>query len=165
MLPVTILSEDISTIQRERYSHPQPHIMMRMHTLALHHEGESAARIARLLNRDPRTIRDCLKKYRDGGLKAVYEYEKHKRESELEAYSGLIEQELEKRPPQSATEAGAIIEELTGIKRSPTQVREFLKKRNQVFEDGKYSLQSRSRHSERVFGKHDCAVDFIDPVR
>ena len=129
MLRVTILPEDIATIQRDRFYHPQPHIMMRMHVLALHHKGESAARISQLLDRDPRTIRTCLKKYRDGGLKAVYEYEKHKHESELEGYSELIEKELEKRPPQSAAEAGAIIEKLTGIKRSPTQIREFLKKK------------------------------------
>ena len=129
MLRVTISAEDLVTIQRDRYYHPQPHIMMRMHALALHHEGESATRIAQLLNRDPRTIRECLKKYRDSGLAAVYLYEKHKHECELDAYSGLIEQELEKRSPQSAQEAGAIIEELTGIQRSPTQIREFLKKK------------------------------------
>jgi len=140
MLRITISPDDIATIQRDRYYHPQPHIMMRMHALALHHEGESATRIAQLLNRDSRTIRDCLKKYAEGGLNAVYEYEKHKRECELDAYGDLIEKELEKRPPQSTNEAGAIIEELTGIKRSPTQIREFLKKKNQVLEDGKHSL-------------------------
>jgi len=153
MLRVTILSEDLATIQRDRFYHPQPYIMMRMHTLALHHEGESAARIAQLLNRDPRTIRVCLKAYRDGGLQAIYAYEKHKHECALDAYGDLIEQELEKRPPQSAKEAGAIIEELTGIKRCPTQIREFLKKRAQMFEDGKYPLQSRPYCSKRVFGQ------------
>jgi len=129
MLRIPISAEDIPTIQHDRFYHPQPHIMMRMHVLALHHQGESAARIAQLLGRDPRTIRDCLKKYRDGGLKAVYEYEKHKNESELEAHGELIEKEFEQRPPQSAKEAGAVIEQLTGIKRSPTQIRAFLKKR------------------------------------
>jgi transposase len=129
MLQISILAEDLSTIQRDRYYHPQPHIMMRMHTLALHHQGESAARIAQLLDRDPRTIRDCLRTYRDGGLKAVYKYEKHKHECKLMAHGELIEKELEQRPPQSAKEAGAMIEKLTGIKRSETQIREFLKKR------------------------------------
>jgi DNA-binding NarL/FixJ family response regulator len=42
-----------------------------MHILALHHEGESAARIAQLLHRNPKTIRACLPTYRDGGLQAV----------------------------------------------------------------------------------------------
>ena len=132
MLQVSILPEDVPVIQRDRFYHPQPHIMMRMHVLALHHKGESAARIAQLLDRDPRTIRGCLKKYRDGGLKAVCEYEKHKPECELDAFGELIEKELEKNPPRSAKEAGAMIERLTGIKRSETQIREFLKKKGSV---------------------------------
>ena len=103
MLQVRILTEDIPTIQRDRFYHPQPHIMMRMHALALHHEGESAARIAQLLHRDARTIRGCLIKYRDGGLKAVYEYEKHKHESELEEYSELIEKNIEKTTAQKCS--------------------------------------------------------------
>jgi transposase len=129
MLRVSIRPEDLATVYHDRFYHPQPHIMMRMHTLALHHKGESAARIAILLDRNTKTIRACLQAYQDGGLPAVYRYEKHKHESELEAHAPLIEQELEKHPPQSSHEAGALIEKLTGIKRSPTQVRAFLKKR------------------------------------
>jgi hypothetical protein len=62
-------------------------------------------------------------------LQAVYQYEKHKRECELDAHSELIEKELEQHPPQSINEAGSRIETLTGIKRSPTQIRAFLQKK------------------------------------
>ena len=31
MLRISILEEDIPTIQRDRFYHPQPHIMKRMH--------------------------------------------------------------------------------------------------------------------------------------
>jgi transposase len=130
MLRVSIRPDDLATILHDRFYHPQPYIMMRMHTLALHHEGESAARIAQLLHRNPKTIRVCLQTYRDGGLEAVYQYEKHKKESELDAYGDLIENELEKHPAQSYNEASARIEKLTGIKRSLTQVRTFLKKKD-----------------------------------
>jgi transposase len=130
MLRVTISSDDLPTILRDRFYHPHPSIMMRMHTLALHHAGESAARIAVLLDRNPKTIRVCLHAYRDGGLQAVYQYEKHKHESELEAHSDVIVEELTKHPPQSINEAGAVIERLTGERRSPTQVREFIKKKS-----------------------------------
>jgi transposase len=129
MLRVSISPEDLATIHHDRFYHPQPHIMMRMHALALHHAGENATRIAVLLNRNRKTIQACLKTYRDGGLQAVYQYEKHKHECELNTHSELIESELAKHPPQSINEAGATIEKLTGIKRSPTQVRQFLKKR------------------------------------
>jgi len=130
MLRVPISPEDLSTIQYERFYHPQPHIMKRMHILALHHEGENATRIAELLGFDRKTTQACLKSYRDGGLTAVYEYEQYKRKSELDAYSELIEKEFEKHPPQSINEASDRIETLTGgIKRSLTQVRTFLKKK------------------------------------
>lgn len=129
MLKIEILPEDLFIIQRDRYYHPQPHIMIRMNILALHHQGENATRIGELLGRDPRTVRACLTAYQTGGLNAVYHYDKYKPESELEKFSILIEDELAKNPPQSAKEAGARIEELTGIKRSETQIREFLKKK------------------------------------
>jgi transposase len=129
MLRVSISPEDLSTIHHDRFYHPQPYIMMRMHILALHHAGENAVRIAVLLNRNRKTTQACLKAYRDGGLQAVYQYEKHKKECELDAHSELIEKELEQHPPQSINEAGTTIERLTGIKRSPTQIRVFLKKK------------------------------------
>jgi transposase len=152
MLRVIISPEDISTIPRDRFYHPQPHIMVRMHILPLHHEGESAARIAQLLHRNPKTIRVCLHTYRDGGLQAVYEYEKHKQAWALDGYGELLEQEFEKHPPQSLKEARATIERLTDIKRSLSQVRAFLKKRDSVFENGKHSLQSLSCRPKRFFG-------------
>ena len=58
MLRISILEEDIPIIQRDRFYHPQPYIMIRMHILSLHHKGESAPRIAQLLDSDPKTVRD-----------------------------------------------------------------------------------------------------------
>jgi transposase len=129
MLQIAISAADIDIIQRERYYHPQPHIMVRMHILALHHHGEIASRIAELVGRDRRTVCACLKAYRDGGLSAVYKYEKHKQEYELDAYGDLLENEFKNRPPQSIKEARARIAELTGITRGLTQVADFLKKK------------------------------------
>ena len=42
MLRISVLEEDIPTIQRDRFYHTQPHIMVRMHILSLHHKGEFA---------------------------------------------------------------------------------------------------------------------------
>ena len=128
MLRVPISPDDLPTILRDRFYHPQPYIMVRMHALALHHEGENATRIAILLNRNRKTIQTCLKTYRDGGLPAVYAYKKHKHECELNTHSELIEKEFAQHPPQSINEARATIERLTGITRSPTQIAAFLKK-------------------------------------
>lgn len=139
MIRVEISQEDLKTIKRERFYHPQPHVMIRMHVLALHAEGECATRIAKLLGLNRKTAQACLHAYEKDGLDGVYRYEKHKPKSELDGFDTLIEDELAKNPPRTATEAGAKIAELTGIKRSPTQVRAFLKKRNPMPEDGKHS--------------------------
>jgi hypothetical protein len=61
MLRVSISPEDLSTIHHDRFYHPQPYIMMRMHILALHHAGENAARIAVLLNRNRKTTQPASK--------------------------------------------------------------------------------------------------------
>jgi len=49
-------------------------------------------------------------------------------ESELSAHRSSIERFFRDNPPYSAKEAGAEIENLTGIRRSDTQVRKFLKR-------------------------------------
>jgi uncharacterized protein YneF (UPF0154 family) len=46
----------------------------------------------------------------------------------MEEYRDAIEEELKKNPPETIKEAAAMIEKLSGIKRSDTQVRKFLKK-------------------------------------
>lgn len=129
MIRIDISPEDLAIINRERFYHPQPHIMTRMHILALHAKGENATRIAELLGLDRKTAQSCLHSYEKYGLDGIYRYDKHVPTSELEGFSKLIEDELAKNPPRSSAEAGAKIAELTGIKRSPTQVRAFLKKK------------------------------------
>ena len=47
--------------------------------------------------------------------------------SELESQRETLKKYFEKNPPATINEAVYRIEELTGIKRSPTQVRKFLK--------------------------------------
>ena len=44
MLSVPISPDDLPHIHRDRFYHSQPHIMIRMHALALHYEGENATR-------------------------------------------------------------------------------------------------------------------------
>ncbi|MGH2416489.1 MAG: hypothetical protein ACRDEA_22905, partial [Microcystaceae cyanobacterium] len=48
--------------------------------------------------------------------------------SELNQYSDIFKEHFEKNPASSVAEASDVIEKLTGVKRSPTQVREFLKR-------------------------------------
>jgi hypothetical protein len=49
-----------------------------------------------------------------------------KPQSELDKHAETIEAHFRREPARTAAEAQAVIEKLTGIKRSPTQVRQFL---------------------------------------
>jgi hypothetical protein len=46
----------------------------------------------------------------------------------LNKYSDILKDYFEENPPSNVAEASDAIEKLTGIKRSPTQVREFMKR-------------------------------------
>ena len=61
------------------------------------------------------------------GIEKRKEIKFNRPKSELTEHQGTIEAYFESNPPATINEAVKRIEELTGIKRSPTQVRKFLK--------------------------------------
>jgi transposase len=65
---------------------------------------------------------------RDEDLGRVFEQNYNRPQSELEAYRAQIEKAFEEKPPATRREAAVVIEKITGIKRSLTQVGKFLKK-------------------------------------
>ena len=65
-------------------------------------------------------------KYLYEGLSSLYENHYRQPESILEQYNEIIFAHLDQHPVQSINQAVSVIEELTGIKRSPTQIRQFL---------------------------------------
>lgn len=73
------------------------------------------------------TVRSDLEMYQAGGLEKLKELNFYQPTSELEAHRDKIKTEFETCPPKSIVEAVKRIEDLTGIHRSPTQVRGFLK--------------------------------------
>ncbi|MDR1290880.1 MAG: hypothetical protein LBK06_06735 [Planctomycetaceae bacterium] len=129
ILKISYGAEDVSVIQRERYHHPQAAIRQRMTILALHNSGIIAENIPPLADCSKRTVLKVLRIYRTQGLQGIYEYNKCPRRSTLEPYCELITKDFTERPPQTINEACFRIEQLTGVKRCPTAVSNFLKKR------------------------------------
>jgi transposase len=69
-----------------------------------------------------------LREYQEGGVEKLKELNFHRQQSQLVEHKGTLEEYFRAHPPATSAEAAARIEELTGIKRGPTQTREFLKK-------------------------------------
>jgi len=127
-IQLEISAEDQATLNYERYHHPVPLVQRRMEALWLKSHGLPHAQIATLVGICENTLREYFRLYqRDGieGLKVVNFYCPG---SALDEHITSLEDYFRAHPPTSIKEAQAIITSLTGIQRSETQVREFLKK-------------------------------------
>ena len=73
------------------------------------------------------TLTEYLLEFKDRGIDNFRTLKWKGQPSKLNDFKSLIDKEFESKPPKSVNEAQERIEKLTGIKRSPTQVRLFLK--------------------------------------
>jgi len=74
------------------------------------------------------TLRDYFQLYQEGGVERLKEVAIQGPESALQEHSPSLEAYFRAHPPATIKEAQNQIEALTGIKRSETQVRAYLKK-------------------------------------
>jgi transposase len=112
----------------ERYHHPIPLVQRRMEVLWLKSHGLPHALSAKLAGVSANTMREYCRLYEDGGLEKLKEVNFYRPESALHTHITSLEAHFQANPPATIKEAQSEIEALTGIKRSETQVREFLKK-------------------------------------
>ena len=84
--------------------------------------------IAQLVGVSENTIREYFALYEQGGVEKLKELNYYRPESELNAHIVSLEAHFRENPPKSIKQAQSEIEAITGVKRSETQVGEFLKK-------------------------------------
>ena len=117
---------DKQALHYERYHHPHPRVQQRMEALWLKSQGLPHHQIAQLCAIAANTLRAYLKLYHTGGGEALQHLHFHCPQSLFNAHRDTIEAQVRAHPPQTINEAVAMLAALTGIKRSPTQVRLFL---------------------------------------
>ena len=118
----------LDVLNYERYHHPMPLVQRRMEALWLKSHGLPHGQIAQLVNITENTLRDYFQLYLEGGVERLKEVAIQGPESALQEHYSSLEAYFRAHPPATIKEAQSKIEALTGIKRSETQVREFLKK-------------------------------------
>lgn len=128
MIEVEFTEQDLETIEYERFHHPVPRVQRRMEVLWLKSQGLMHKDIAKLAGVCDNAVTKYLVLFRSGGLDEVRKTEFYRPKSELIKHSESIEQYFREHPVSSISEAVAKIEELTGIRRSKTQVRVFLRR-------------------------------------
>jgi transposase len=127
MLQLTFSEADKQALHYERYHHPHPRVQQRMEALWLQSHGLPPHQIAQLCAISANTLRAALKLYHAGGVEALKQLNVHRPQSALHAHRDPMAASLQEHPPHTINEAAVRLETLTGIKRSPTQVRQFLR--------------------------------------
>lgn len=126
MLQLPFSEADKQALHYERSHHPHPRVQQRMEALWLKSQGVPHHQIAQLCAMSANTLRSYLKLYQRGGVEALKHLNFHRPQSALNAYRATMATHVREHPPQTINEAVTMLEALTGIRRSPTQVRLFL---------------------------------------
>jgi len=137
-IQLEITPEILKELHYQRYNHPAPLVQRRMEALWLKGHGLPHAQIAELVGVTENTIRDYFELYQQGGLEKLKELNYYRPESVLNSHVTSLETYFRENPPASIKEAQSEIEAITGVKRSETQVAEFLKK-NSICVVGKWA--------------------------
>ena len=90
--------------------------------------GWSRGKVGEVFGCDKMTVRSYVKGYRDGGLEALKRFAGGGRTRALDAHCDSLMKEFDQHPPRDVGEAQHRIKELTGLQRSPSQIREFFKR-------------------------------------
>jgi transposase len=133
MIQLDFFETEIDALYHERFHHPHPHVQKKMEVLYLKSHGLTHNEICRLVRITRATLCEYLKQYQQGGIEKLKELNFNKPQSELQTHNQTIEMDFKEQPPQSVVEAQDRIEKLTGIRRSPTQIRAFMKKLGMKF--------------------------------
>lgn len=127
MLTLDISQADIERLSYERYAYPCVLVQKRLHTLYLKSETNlSHGEIAQIVGIHRDTVTDYIRMYNEGELEAVCRVGYTGHRSALEGHSASLLEYFGEHPPMSVGEARAKIIELTGLERSPTQVRAWM---------------------------------------
>ena len=127
-IQLNLTQEILKEVHYQRYNHPAPLVQKRMEAIWLKGHGLPHAQIAELVDVSENTIRDYFELFQQGGIEKLKELNYYRPGSELHTYIVSLEIYFRENPPASIKEAQSEIETITGVKRSETQVAEFLKK-------------------------------------
>lgn len=128
MLRIEFTEYDRQALHHERFHHVHPWVQLKMEVLWLKGHGVPHKDIERLAGISGNTLRSYLQEYVDGGIERLKEIPFRGSSSELEKYKSTVEAHFRDHPPTTSAEAAAMIKNLTGVARSPTQVRTFMRK-------------------------------------
>lgn len=126
-LRIELSEEQQQVVNSERDEHPCEHVRRKMLVLWLLHNGLTRQQVADIAGLGRATVQRYVAAFREGGLDGLRHWGVTGPVSDLAAHAEKIKEEFTRQPARSMNEAAQRIEQLTGIRRQPTQIRKFLK--------------------------------------
>lgn len=129
MLQLNLSEAEIQRLNYERYHYPSPIVQKRLYAVYIKStQKRSNEEIGKIVGLARKTVGYWVQAYKKGGFESLCQLNYGTNKSELEKYSHDIIQSFTESPPMHVKEAIARIKDMTGIERSPTQVRAFMKR-------------------------------------
>lgn len=125
-IQLSISPETAQSLHELRYSYPHPIVQRRAEVLWLKSLDLPHHLIAQIAGVCENTLRDYFVLYQTGGMEGLKVLHSYRPTSALESHAPTLEAYFRDKPVATIKKAQAEIEHLTGIKRSPTQVRHFM---------------------------------------
>jgi transposase len=129
MRAITFTADDRRALAHYRFHHPEPRVQRKIEVLWLKSHGLGHDRIASYAEVSRRSVQRYLDEYLEGGLERLCRGRRSQPRAALIEHEASLEEHFETHPVRSIKQARAVIEQRTGIRRGPTQVRHFLKDR------------------------------------
>ena len=123
---IALTDAEQTVVNSERDIHPEAHVRRKMLVLWLLHCGLTRAQTGEVTDLGRATVQRYVAAYRDGGLDGLRQWDRTGPLSALAEYTELIRASLVATLVRTVAEACDQIETRTGIRRQPTQVRDFL---------------------------------------
>jgi len=129
MLQINISETEIQRLNYERFHYPCPIVQKRMHIIYFKSvTNMSNTMIGQLAGVHRHCVKHWIDTYQNQGFESLLQFKYGTNKSELESHCESILKTFTECPPMSSSEAKSRIEDLTGISRSPTQIRQFMKR-------------------------------------
>jgi transposase len=126
-LRVRLSEEQQRVVNEDRACHPHPRVREKMLVLWLLHNGVTRQKTAEIVGVGRATVQRYVAAFREGGVDGLRQWNVPRPVSEMAAFRELIRESFEKQPARTVAEACDRIFHLTGLRRGPSQVRQFLK--------------------------------------
>jgi transposase len=127
VIRIEFTDEEVEQLHYEHLHNPHPRVRQRCEVVYLKALSFSHREIGRITHLSQPTITSYLAMYQEGRMERLKELNFYSPTSALDEHRTTLKAEFEAHPPTTINEAIERIEKLTGLRRSPTQVREFLK--------------------------------------